>query len=107
MAKKQKKPGKSATKKAPAPRAERKEAQAEKPNEGRKFSIIGIACAAISIIILPILFGPLAIIFGSMGMMKGDRKYGLIAVILGVVLSIASLIVGMYILSNPSMMPRI
>jgi len=107
MAKKQKKPGKSAAKKAPAPRAERKEAPPEKANEGRKFSIIGIACAAISIIILPILFGPLAIIFGSMGMMKGDKKYGLIAVILGIVFSIASLIAGLYLLSNPSMMPRI
>ena len=43
-------------------------------SKGRKFSILGIVFAICSLIVLPIVFGPLAIIFGTIGVLKGDTN---------------------------------
>ena len=42
-------------------------------NKGRIYSIIGLVCAIISLLFIPILFGPAAIILGIIARKKGER----------------------------------
>lgn len=62
----------------------------KKPEDGRKYSNLGIVFAVISLLILPIIFGPIGVILGVLGYMKGDEKRGIIAIILSVILAIIS-----------------
>jgi len=71
----------------------------KKQKEGRKYSILGILFAVLSLIVLPIVFGPLAIIFGVIAVLKGDIKWGIIAIVLGVVLAVVSILLAIYFLS--------
>jgi hypothetical protein len=57
--------------------------QPEKP-EGRTYSSVGLALAVFSFFFLPIVFAPLAIIFGIIGVLKHDRNRGIAAVALGI-----------------------
>ena len=59
------------------------EQHAQKP-EGRNYSIIGLALAVISLFAIPVVFAPLAIIFGTIGVIKHDRNMGAAAVALGI-----------------------
>ena len=59
---------------------------AYKKPEGRKYSILGIVFAVLSLVVLPIVFGPLAVIFGIIAVLKDDIKLGITAIVLGVVL---------------------
>jgi len=65
-------------------------------NPGRKFSILGIVFACLAWVVLPIAFGPLAVIFGIVGALKGDIKFGIIAIILGRLFALASSLIGLY-----------
>jgi hypothetical protein len=60
---------------------------------GKTFAYIGIICAVASIIILPIVFGPLAIFFGYVSITKGERDMGWIAILLGIVLASISFLI--------------
>lgn len=71
---------------------------AKKP-EGRKYSILGIVFAVLSLVTLPILFGPIAVIFGTAGVLKNDTRLGVIAIVLGVIFAVISTLIGMYFLS--------
>ena len=62
----------------------------KKPEMGRKYSNLGIVFAVISLIIAPIIFGPLGIIFGVIGYMKGDEQRGVIAIVASVILAVIS-----------------
>jgi len=64
-------------------------------NRGRKMSNLGIVFACLSWVVLPIVFGPAAVILGLKGYFLGDEKRGIIAVVLGVVFSVSSTIVAM------------
>ena len=66
----------------------------EKP-EGRNYAILGIVFAFCSLIILPIIFGPLAVIFGILAVLKDDSSWGIAAIVLGVVLATISALLGM------------
>jgi hypothetical protein len=61
---------------------------------GRKLAIAGIVCGAVSFLVLPILFGPLGVLLGLLGLARGERRLGTIAI----VVSVLGLVVG-FILS--------
>ena len=61
---------------------------------GRNLAIAGIVCGAVSFVVLPILLGPLGIVLGILGLTRGERRLGTIAV----VVSVLGLVVG-FILS--------
>ena len=61
---------------------------------GRNLAIAGIVSGAISFLIIPILFGPLGILLGILGLARGERRLGTIAL----VVSVVGLVVG-FILS--------
>ena len=61
---------------------------------GRNLAIAGIVFGAISFLIIPILFGPLGVLLGILGLARGERRLGTIAI----VMSVLGLVVG-FILS--------
>lgn len=71
-----------------------------KTPKGRVYSVLGIVFAVISLIVLPIVFGPLAVIFGIIAIRKNDKKLGEIAIGLGIVLAIISYLLGNYFLNS-------
>jgi hypothetical protein len=66
------------------------------PNKaiGRIYSSIGLACAILSLLILPIIFGPAAIILGILAKKNGDEKFGQVVFILGIVFMVVGMILG-------------
>lgn len=62
--------------------------------KGRIYSIIGLISSIASLIFLPILFGPIAIVLGYIARKKGDKDFGLIVIIMGIVLMIVSIALG-------------
>ena len=72
----------------------------DKKPEGRKYSILGIVFAILSLVVLPIVFGPLAVIFGIIAVLKDDTKLGITAIVLGVVLAVISTLIGMFFLAG-------
>lgn len=65
---------------------------------GRTLSIIGFVCAAFSLLFLPIVFGPAAIVLGIVGYRKGDRL-GLWAAVAGLVCMVAGMALGVALLN--------
>lgn len=68
-------------------------------NEGRIYSIIGLICGIMGIIILPVIFGPAALILGLIARKKGDKKFGLWVAILGGLDIILAIIIILFLLS--------
>ena len=70
------------------------EKKVEKPEKnkipGRKYTNLGL----LFWIVLPVAFGPAAVICGVKGYLDGDEKRGIIVIVLGVVFAVASTIVG-------------
>jgi hypothetical protein len=62
--------------------------------KGTTFAYIGIIFAVASVVVLPVLFGPLALGFGYIATKRGERGLGLVAMILGVVLALIGAIFG-------------
>lgn len=61
---------------------------------GRNLAIAGIVSRAVSFLVIPILFGPLGVLLGILGLARGERRLGTIAI----VVSVLGLVVG-FILS--------
>lgn len=61
---------------------------------GRNLAIAGIVSGAVSFLVIPILFGPLGVLLGILGLARGERRLGKIAI----VVSVLGLVVG-FILS--------
>ena len=61
---------------------------------GRNLAIAGIVSGAVSFLVIPILFGPLGVLLGILGLARGERRLGTIAI----VVSVLGLVVG-FILS--------
>jgi exosortase/archaeosortase len=68
--------------------------------EGRKYSTLGIVFAILSLIVLPIVFGPMGIVFGIIGVVKNDMKRGIWAIVLSVILATVSTLLAAYLLSR-------
>lgn len=73
---------------------------AKKIPEGRIYGILGIVSAVLSLIVLPILFGPAAVILGIIAMNKNDKTLGITAIVLGVVLAVISWILATLLLNT-------
>lgn len=59
---------------------------------GRTLTIIGFVCAALALFILPIVFGPAAIVLGIVGWRQGD-SLGVWAAVAGAVALVAGLVI--------------
>ena len=69
-----------------------------KTPEGRIYSILGIVSAVLSLIIVPVLFGPIAVVLGIIAINKKDKTLGITAIVLGIVLAIISWVIATLIL---------
>jgi hypothetical protein len=58
------------------------------------FSVISFVLAAIAVVLLPVLFGPVAIVLGGVGYARGDRRVGLYAIAASVVGMLLGLALG-------------
>lgn len=63
-------------------------------NKGRVYSVVGLVCAIISLLFLPVLFGPAAIVLGVVARKKGDVSFGLVVIILGAVFMVFGMVLG-------------
>jgi hypothetical protein len=60
---------------------------------GQGFTIASVVCSVIALVFLPIVLGPLGIIFGFVGHSRGERHgkwaglFGIVATVVGLVLS--------------------
>ena len=68
-------------------------------SDGRGFAIGGIVCAAVGVLLFGVLLGPIGAALGFVGVRKGERTLGWVAVALGVVVFVLSL-VGVAVLTN-------
>lgn len=66
---------------------------------GKTYAYLGIASAVFSLIIAPIIFGPIAVILGYMAWKEGEKTLGTITIILGIVLALISWILAIIFLS--------
>jgi len=66
---------------------------------GRMYGYIGIFCAIISLLFIPILFGTTGIILGVVSKNKGEKTLGTIAIILSVVFMITGTILNLWLYS--------
>ncbi len=66
---------------------------------GRGWSIAGIISGVLAIVVVPILLGPLGVVFGIVGLAKGDRRLGITAIIVSVLGFVIGLVVGVILLS--------
>ncbi len=57
---------------------------------GHNWAVAGIVVGALAFVLIPVLLGPLGMVFGLVGYVKGARRLGAIAI----VVSIFSLILG-------------
>ena len=69
-----------------------------KKGNGRKYSNLGLVFAFLSLIVAPIIFGPLGVVLGVLGYMRGDETRGIIAIVLSVILAVISWFIGYYLL---------
>lgn len=59
--------------------------------KGRTYSRLGLFFAILSLFVLPIILGPLAVAFGIVSIVQGDKKWGVLVIVLGVVLALTSI----------------
>jgi hypothetical protein len=68
-------------------------------NSGRGFTIASFVCAVVAVFLLPIVFGPLGIVFGVVAHRRGDAL-GRTAIIVSAVCMVAGFILAGILLSN-------
>ena len=66
---------------------------------GRGWSIAGIISGVLAVLIVPILLGPLGVVFGIVGLVRGDRGLGIAAIIVSILGFVIGLLVGVVLLS--------
>jgi hypothetical protein len=66
----------------------------------RVFSIIGLILDLVALLFLPIICGPVGAALGFIGMARGDRRFGKIVGILGIVTTIVGMVLSYVVLKN-------
>ena len=66
---------------------------------GHGFTIASVVCSVVALVFLPIILGPLGIIFGFVGHSRGER-YGKWAGLFGIVATIVGMVLGYIVLKN-------
>ena len=59
---------------------------------GRSPAIAGLVSGAVSFLVIPILLGPLGVLLGILGLARGERRLGTIAVVVSVLGLVVSVI---------------
>jgi hypothetical protein len=85
---------------APQPNGYGAPAPATTARRGRGFTIAGIVCGALALIFIPILFGPLGIIFGFVGNAQGDRPLGKYVGIGSIVTMVLGFVIGALVFNS-------
>lgn len=60
----------------------------QKDNNALVFIILGWVFSALSLIVLPIIFGPAGIVFGALTISKGKKTHGIIIIVAAIVFAI-------------------
>lgn len=68
---------------------------------GRGFTVGSFICAAVALLLLPIIFGPIGAVLGFVGYSKGDRA-GLWAGIASIVATFLGLVIAAAVMNNAS-----
>jgi len=71
--------------------------QQPRPQASNLFSIIAFVCAGISVLLLPVVFGPAGLILGAVGLSKKERLAP-IAMAASVVCMIAGMVIGVLVM---------
>ena len=66
---------------------------------GRRWSIAGIICGLVAVILLPIVLGPLGVILGMVGLVKGDRALGIVAIVVSVLGLVLGFVFSVFVIS--------
>ncbi|HEX2739469.1 MAG TPA: hypothetical protein VHM69_03400 [Rubrobacter sp.] len=66
---------------------------------GRRWSIAGIICGFVAVVLLPIVLGPLGVILGIVGLVKGDRALGVVAIVVGIVGLVLGFVFSAFVIS--------
>ena len=72
----------------------------QKDNNTLVFIILGWVFSALSLIVLPIIFGPAGIVFGALTISKGKKTHGIIIIVAAIVFAILGFTLGYIIASN-------
>ncbi len=75
----------------------------EAKNPGFTQGIVGIVCAVISLLLLPPVFGTAGIILGILSLRHGEKKLGMIVIVLSAVCMIAGFAFGVYVHLHPEL----
>jgi len=65
---------------------------------GKGFAIAGLVCGIIALLLLPILLGPLGVIFGSIAWSKGS-KFGMVATVVTIPCMVLGMLFGLMVWS--------
>lgn len=71
----------------------------QQANKGRVFSIIGIVCGVVSLLFVPIVFGPLGVAMGFLADNRGDKPLGKYVGIGCIVTTILGFVIGALVYS--------
>ena len=66
----------------------------------RVFSIIGLILAIVALLFLPIICGPVGAALGFIGMARGDRSFGKVVGILGIVTTVVGMVLSYLFFKN-------
>ncbi len=66
---------------------------------GRGWAIAGILSGLLAVVLVPILFGPLGVLFGIVGYVKCSRRAGIAAVVVGVLGFVVGIALTAFLLS--------
>jgi len=70
------------------------------PNRsGRGWSVAGSVRGVLAVLVVPIVLGPLGIVFGFLGRRRGDRSLGTIAMVISVVGFVVGLVLSAALLT--------
>jgi hypothetical protein len=59
----------------------------------------GIICGVLAIVLIPILLGPLGVILGIVGLVKGDRTVGIAAIVVSILGLVLGLVLSVFVIS--------
>ena len=65
---------------------------------GRNLAIAGIVSGAVSFLVLPILFGPLGVLLGILGLARGERRLGTTAIVVSILGLVVGFVLGFLVL---------
>ena len=68
-----------------------------KAESGEIWARLGIVCAILSILFLPLVFMILGIVFGCVAIWKGSMGKGIVAIILSIVFGIIGMFIGILV----------